>query len=198
MQYGNSSMQYGNSSMQYGNVSMQYSHSSMQYGNASMQTTMPVYQLCVLLSQIAINEITAKFNCMKINLCRGFLLNRHRLAWHFLQFKCYYLYDRACKILLQWFIPVNYLYCTSVVTVWHVMGDYKNFHHITAHRCTYPGCRKVLILDGNLKNQHDVCSATEAGYIKYTNLPGAIMQDWLSDITLCYLQVLLPSCTKNL
>jgi len=54
------------------------------------------------------------------------------------------------------------------------MSDYKYFHHITAHRYTYPGWWKVLILDGNLENQRDVCSATEAGYIKYTNLPGTI------------------------
>ena len=49
-----------------------------------------------------------------------------------------------------------------------------NCAYITAHQCTYPGCRSVLVLDGNLKNRRDVCSATEAGYIEYSNLPGAI------------------------
>lgn len=46
--------------------------------------------------------------------------------------------------------------------------------YIIAHQCTYPGCQKVLVLDGNLKNRRDVCSATEAGYIEYSNLSGAI------------------------
>ena len=30
------------------------------------------------------------------------------------------------------------------------------------------------MLDGNLKNRRDVCSATEAGFIEYSSLPGAI------------------------
>ena len=30
------------------------------------------------------------------------------------------------------------------------------------------------MLDGNLKSRRDVCSATEAGFIEYNSLPGAI------------------------
>ena len=43
-----------------------------------------------------------------------------------------------------------------------------------AHRCRYPGCGSVLVLDGNMKNQCNVCAATEAGYIQYPHLPGSI------------------------
>jgi len=42
------------------------------------------------------------------------------------------------------------------------------------HQCTYPGCKKVLVVDGNMKNRRDVCMARDAGYIEYDGLPGAI------------------------
>lgn len=32
------------------------------------------------------------------------------------------------------------------------------------------GCTDVIVLDGNMKNRRDVCSATEAGYAKYAGL----------------------------
>ena len=32
------------------------------------------------------------------------------------------------------------------------------------HSCKYPGCKKVLVLDGNMKNRRDVCMARNAGY----------------------------------
>ena len=44
----------------------------------------------------------------------------------------------------------------------------------TAHRCTFPGCGKVLILDGNVKNRREVCNAKDAGFIQFDNLPGLI------------------------
>ena len=44
----------------------------------------------------------------------------------------------------------------------------------TAHKCSYPGCNDVLVLDGNMKNQRDVCAATEAGFIQYSSLAGSI------------------------
>ena len=43
-----------------------------------------------------------------------------------------------------------------------------------AHSCSYPGCGKVFVLDGNQKNHRDVCAATHAGTIEYEGLPGAI------------------------
>ena len=45
---------------------------------------------------------------------------------------------------------------------------------ITGHQCTYPGCKRVLVLDGNMKNRRDVCMARDAGYTKYEGLPGAL------------------------
>lgn len=45
---------------------------------------------------------------------------------------------------------------------------------IAAHKCKFNGCNQVLVLDGNCKNRRDVCSATEAGFIEYPNLPGKI------------------------
>ena len=47
-------------------------------------------------------------------------------------------------------------------------------HFIAGHSCKYPGCQNVLVIDGNMKNQRDICVATEAGFVKYEGLPGAI------------------------
>ena len=34
------------------------------------------------------------------------------------------------------------------------------------HTCKYPGCKNVLVLDGNnMKNRRDVCMAKDSGYI---------------------------------
>ena len=32
----------------------------------------------------------------------------------------------------------------------------------------------MLVIDGNMKNRRDICAATEAGYVEYSGLPGAI------------------------
>jgi len=44
----------------------------------------------------------------------------------------------------------------------------------TAHACSTPGCKSALVLDGNMKNQRDVCNAREVGYVEYPGLPGRI------------------------
>lgn len=33
--------------------------------------------------------------------------------------------------------------------------------------CKLPGCKYVLVVDGNMKNRRDVCAASEAGYVQY-------------------------------
>ena len=43
-----------------------------------------------------------------------------------------------------------------------------------AHRCSYPGCKNVMVIDGNMKKRRDVCAATEAGFIQYEGLSGAL------------------------
>ena len=42
------------------------------------------------------------------------------------------------------------------------------------HKCNFPGCKKVIVLDGNMKNHRDICSAKDAGSIQYPGLPGHI------------------------
>ena len=49
-----------------------------------------------------------------------------------------------------------------------------NLNPYTGHKCTYPGCEGVLVLDGNMKNRRDVCMARDAGYTEYEGLPGSI------------------------
>ena len=48
------------------------------------------------------------------------------------------------------------------------------YNTIAEHTCKYPGCKEVLVIDGNMKNRHDVCMAKDAGYIQYPGLPGHI------------------------
>ena len=42
------------------------------------------------------------------------------------------------------------------------------------HTCDFPGCKNVIVLDGNMKNHRDICLAKDAGYISYPGLPGHI------------------------
>lgn len=37
-----------------------------------------------------------------------------------------------------------------------------------------PGCSKVLVIDGNMKNHRSVCMAKEAGFVSFQGLPGHI------------------------
>lgn len=39
------------------------------------------------------------------------------------------------------------------------------------HKCRIPGCRSVIVIDGNMKNHRNVCLATHAGYAEYKGLP---------------------------
>ena len=50
---------------------------------------------------------------------------------------------------------------------------HSQFLH-SAHKCSYPGCGDVLVIDGNMKNRRDICAATEAGFATFKGLPGAI------------------------
>lgn len=45
---------------------------------------------------------------------------------------------------------------------------------ILEHQCSFPGCKNVMVLDGNMKNRRDICSARDAGWINYPGLPKVI------------------------
>ena len=68
------------------------------------------------------------------------------------------------------------MFCISkLLDFWRWPKVYTCVHTcITGHQCTYPGCKRVLVLDGNMKNRRDVCMAPDAGYTKYEGLPGAV------------------------
>lgn len=42
------------------------------------------------------------------------------------------------------------------------------------HTCTFSGCKDVLVLDGNQKNQRSICMAKDAGYIEFSSISGSI------------------------
>ena len=46
--------------------------------------------------------------------------------------------------------------------------------HTVDHTCKYAGYKEVLVIDGNIKNCHDVCMTKDAGCIQYPGLPGDI------------------------
>ena len=45
---------------------------------------------------------------------------------------------------------------------------------ISEHRCEVSGCGDTIVIDGNMKNNRDVCFATNAGYVEYKGLPGRV------------------------
>ena len=53
----------------------------------------------------------------------------------------------------------------SAFTAWE---RFKEIIHLyIGHQCK---CKKVLVLDGNMKNRRDVCMARDAGYTTYEGL----------------------------
>lgn len=52
--------------------------------------------------------------------------------------------------------------------------NFIHAHVHVGHRCDKPSCGKVLVLDGNQKNNRPVCAAEDAGFVEYTGLPGRV------------------------
>ena len=42
------------------------------------------------------------------------------------------------------------------------------------HHCGTGGCGEVLVIDGNMKNNREVCFAVDAGYTEFSGLPGRV------------------------
>lgn len=51
---------------------------------------------------------------------------------------------------------------------------YNLSFYLPAHRCKCKGCGKVLVVDGNMKNNRQVCAAVNAGYVDYAGLSGSV------------------------
>ena len=43
------------------------------------------------------------------------------------------------------------------------------------HVCSTPGCRNVIVLDGNMKNARQVCGCKESGELHYRGMNGRII-----------------------
>ena len=50
----------------------------------------------------------------------------------------------------------------------------SHYSIVTDHKCERKGCGTVLVIDGNLKNNREVCAAEDAGYVEYPGLPGSV------------------------
>ena len=63
---------------------------------------------------------------------------------------------------------------SSLICISTKHKHYQSKYHTVGHRCSRPGCGEVLVLDGNMKNNREVCYAVEAGYAEFSGLPGRI------------------------
>ena len=45
----------------------------------------------------------------------------------------------------------------------------------TDHTCNKPGCKSVLVLDGNMKNARQVCSCRDMGELKFAGMDGWVV-----------------------
>ena len=66
---------------------------------------------------------------------------------------------------------------------------------IAEHTCKCPGCKEVLVIDGNMKNRRDVCMAKDAGYIQYLGLPGHIKSGYT--LSPKFVSILSESCSEG-
>ena len=76
----------------------------------------------------------------------------------------------------QALVSVNYT-PSEVCTYTHMAGKCTCVlltHMHVAHQCNIPGCRTVMVLDGNMKNYRDVCKAKDPGFIEFDGLSGML------------------------
>ena len=62
--------------------------------------------------------------------------------------------------------------CTYVHV--HCATNKCTYTDLLEHHCDRPGCGQVLVFDGNMKNNREVCYAVDAGYTEFGSLPGRI------------------------
>lgn len=48
------------------------------------------------------------------------------------------------------------------------------FTNYLEHSCQTPGCRNVLVLDGNMKNARQVCMLKDAGELHFSTIQGTV------------------------
>ena len=48
------------------------------------------------------------------------------------------------------------------------------FYFASEHHCDSAQCRRIIVIDGNMKIHRDICAARAAGYAEYDGLPGRI------------------------
>ena len=46
---------------------------------------------------------------------------------------------------------------------------------ITDHVCDVPGCKSVLVMDGNMKNARQVCLCKHVGELQFSDLHGTVV-----------------------
>ena len=64
--------------------------------------------------------------------------------------------------------------CSEVMITRNYIQRANDWVCSSGHQCSFPGCKNVMVIDGNMKNRRDVCAATEAGFTEYEGLPGSI------------------------
>lgn len=72
--------------------------------------------------------------------------------------------------LFSWALNIQIL---TSFTVLHLHYTAPNLF-VLGHQCGAKGCGTVLVVDGNLKNNREVCAAVDAGFVEYPGLPGRV------------------------
>lgn len=54
-----------------------------------------------------------------------------------------------------------------------IITEFFYFH--LDHICGAPGCKTVLVLDGNMKNARQVCMVKDIGELHFSNMTGSIV-----------------------
>lgn len=80
---------------------------------------------------------------------------------------CIYIISATtCNISLQ---IVSKLYLERVIFL-HAVSYMFLLFSPTDHLCDTPGCGSVLVLDGNMKNCHQICACRDIGELKFAGL----------------------------
>lgn len=70
--------------------------------------------------------------------------------------------------------------------------QYKDLIYLYSdHTCEAPGCKTVLVLDGNMKNARQVCMVKDIGELHFSNMVGSILVGKYHDYKLFIIHIVI-------
>ena len=71
---------------------------------------------------------------------------------------------------LKYVLLVWELLCVRSFWLFQLKLELYNLGHV----CETPGCRNVIVVDGNMKNARQVCACRDVGELHFTGMNGSI------------------------